>query len=249
MDKKDNKSHQWWNDFLMTIIATTLSIVLTFGTAALVDRKKEANSRRQMTMSILYDLKTSLEQMQECDSALRVGLELQIALAGDPSSVNAQKYYFSPTVRTLEFNETFEKIFSSNIETFNTLDNVLFVEKVSDFYYQRQLYSDDVIGSFRHDLNEAFASWTIDKALKLDYSSTVFMSGIMMSHMKAIFEQCKELMGVDDDDLTAFTQIRQQQRQSRFYSDSILEVYKQEMLENVMRLQEAQDGAGSGSGR
>ena len=53
MDNKDNKIRKWWKDFLMTIIATTLSIVLTFGTAALVDRNKEANSRRQMAMSIL----------------------------------------------------------------------------------------------------------------------------------------------------------------------------------------------------
>jgi len=246
MDNKDNKKSQWWKDFLMTIIATTISIVLTFGTAALVDRKKEANSRRQMTMSILYDLKTSLEQIEACDSALRVGMELQIALAGDPSSLNTTKYHFSPTVRITEFNETTEKIFSSNIETFNTLDNVLFVEKVSDFYFQRHLYNDKVIGLLRHDLEEAFASWTIESALKLDYSGTIFMSSIALSHMKVTYEQCKELMGVDDDDLTAFTQSRQRQLSSQNNPDSILDAYKQEMLDNVMRLQEAQESTADG---
>ena len=47
----------WLKDLLMTFIATTFSIVLTFGTAALIDKKQKEESKRQMVMYVLYDMK------------------------------------------------------------------------------------------------------------------------------------------------------------------------------------------------
>ena len=40
----------WLNDLLMTFIATTFSIVLTFGTVALIDKRQKEKSKRQMVM-------------------------------------------------------------------------------------------------------------------------------------------------------------------------------------------------------
>lgn len=77
MSNKNYKTRRWWKNLLTTFIATTISIVLTFGTASLVDNHKKAKDKRQMTMTILYDLQTSLEQIEKCDSSMREGMELQ----------------------------------------------------------------------------------------------------------------------------------------------------------------------------
>ena len=77
--------------------------------------------------------------------------------------------------------------------------------------------------------------------MKLDYPFTVFLSGTMLSQLKVTFEQCKELMDVDDEDLAAFTQGRTKKLNTKYDSDSIMSVYRKEMTQNILRLEEAQN--------
>ena len=48
-------------DFLMSLAATTVSIVLTFGTTAIIDRKKQREEKREMTLMIMFDMRESLD--------------------------------------------------------------------------------------------------------------------------------------------------------------------------------------------
>lgn len=42
--------------FVMTLVATTVSIVLTFGTTAIIDRHKKRADKRELVMMIMYDM-------------------------------------------------------------------------------------------------------------------------------------------------------------------------------------------------
>ena len=48
-------------EFLMTLAATTVSIILTFGTTAIVERKKQNAEKREMVMMVMYDMRQTLE--------------------------------------------------------------------------------------------------------------------------------------------------------------------------------------------
>lgn len=61
--------------FLMSLVATTISIILTFGTVALLDSNKKEKAKREMM--ILYDLAGSVEHVQKQDSLIRAGFEQQ----------------------------------------------------------------------------------------------------------------------------------------------------------------------------
>ena len=63
--------------FLMSLVATTISIILTFGTATLLDSNKKEKAKREMVMMILYDLAGSVEHVQKQDSLIRAGFEQQ----------------------------------------------------------------------------------------------------------------------------------------------------------------------------
>lgn len=63
--------------FLMSLVATTISIILTFGTATLLDSNKKEKAKREMVMMILYDLAVSVEHVQKQDSLIRAGFEQQ----------------------------------------------------------------------------------------------------------------------------------------------------------------------------
>ena len=46
--------------FLLSILATTVSIALTFGTAAILDGKKKQKEKREIVMMVMYDMYGSL---------------------------------------------------------------------------------------------------------------------------------------------------------------------------------------------
>ena len=51
----------WIKELLLTFIATTISIVLTFGTAAYLEDRQTVKARRMMAMTIINDIDQSLE--------------------------------------------------------------------------------------------------------------------------------------------------------------------------------------------
>ena len=57
----NGKSRSIVKELLLTIIATTISIVLTFGTAAWLEKKEADKARRLMAMTIINDIDQSLE--------------------------------------------------------------------------------------------------------------------------------------------------------------------------------------------
>ena len=143
--------------FLLSLVATTISIVLTFGTAAWLDDKKKEEARREMVMMILYDLAGSIEQAEQCDSMLREGFKLQLAVAENPKLLSENPFLFVKTTPYVNYTETVERIFSTNIETINTLGNVLFAENVSDIYRLRRQYKQDISDKYMAEFELADA--------------------------------------------------------------------------------------------
>ena len=62
----------WWKDLGVAIIATTVSIVLTFGTAALVDAHKRKEARRMTAMMVLSNIESFIRSMEDhCEELAR----------------------------------------------------------------------------------------------------------------------------------------------------------------------------------
>lgn len=236
----------WWKDLLMTFIATTFSIVLTFGTAAFIDKKQKEKNKRQMVMYVLYDMNRSLERIESCDSMLRNGLELQIRVARDTSLFEKNKYFFNHYIPFEKFDKTTAQIFSSNFETLNTLDNVRFVEMISTFYYERDTYEDYIIDSCQNEYRQQAQHWDLETALAFPYSYYIFISGTIWDVMKDNFQQCKELMGVSDEDLAAFELKERGKAASKASLGSTENKNINEMVENDARLKSAIEEGKSG---
>ena len=236
----------WWKDLLMTFIATTFSIVLTFGTAAYIDKKQKEKNKRQMVMYVLYDMNRSLELIEHCDSMLRKGLELQISVARDTSLFEEMKYVFNHYLQFEHFDQTTAQIFSSNFETLKTLDNVVFVEMISTFYRNRDMYEDYIIDSCQNEYKRDVQHWDVETALGYPYSYYVFISGSLLDGMKNDFQRCKELMGVSDEELAAFELKGRGHGDSKASADDTKEKFMKEFIENNIRLESAIEEGKSG---
>ena len=227
--------------FLLSLVATTISIVLTFGTAAWLDGKKKEEARREMVMMILYDLAGSIEQAEQCDSMLREGFKLQLEVAKNPKVLSENPFLFVKTTPYVNYTETVERIFSTNIETINTLGNVLFAENVSDIYRLRRQYKQDICDKYMAEFERAEGFKQYEQVMAVPFASEyIYLSGILISEMKEKLTQCQQMMDVSDGDLATYRQKREEMSQASA-ADSIQNALLEEAGQNYQRLKEAKE--------
>ena len=195
-----------WKNFLLSLLATTISIVLTFGITAIINHKNERKEKRELVMMVMYDMSNSLQEIESVNSNLRESFDLQIQIAEDTSLFDYTTYLqlFS-MVPMLNYNETVEHIFSSSIESIKTIGNVLFVENVSEFYNLRRLYQTMICDSSKYGSFE-----TLESVLDNDYSQFIFPSEMLYQRMKRSFVQCQQMMDISDEEIETYRKQREE---------------------------------------
>ena len=196
-------------NFLLTLLATTFSIILTFGTSAIIDRRHKAAAKKEMVMMILYDFDKTIEQVQKAESAIHQAKEAELEVARHPEYFDSLRFNIMPavTVAAEEFSETTENIFSSNIETFNTLGNVNFVHEVSSFYSQRRSYQ-QVLDELKKKVLESGYAQYIESFLDLGFPMYYYVSYAFLKSLQTTRNRCMQMMKVSEEELKEFSQMR-----------------------------------------
>ena len=195
--------------FLLTLLATTCSIILPFGTSAIIDRRHKEAAKKEMVMMIIYDFDKTIEQAQEAESALHQAKEVDLEVARHPEYYDSLRFYIMPavTVASEEFSETTENIFSSNIETFNTLGNVNFVHEVSSFYSQRRSYQ-QVLDELKKKVLESGYAQYIESFLDIGFPTYYYTSYSFLKSFQATRNRCMQMMKVSEEELKEFSNQR-----------------------------------------
>ena len=134
----------WWKDFVVAILATTVSIVLTFGTSKLIEHNNQKKERRLtalMVMSSIESFARSIDESAEVwdrlDSVavwlLRLPLDEAERLGEEPFQDAVNEVFQAPIIR---HDQTAETIFSSNIDTWKNMGNFQFVDNVGACFSQ-----------------------------------------------------------------------------------------------------------------
>ena len=228
--------------FLTTLVATTVSIVLTFGTTAIIDRKKQKDAKREMVMMILYDMHESLENVGQCDESLKNFFDAQLDVVAHPQKMDAVYAPLAASIPVLDYTTTMESIFKSNIETIQTIGNILFVETVSSFYDSREHYKDEVVDAFQPHAYEAAQDY--GSLQNLDTPSFMFVSESRLRLLKRDYEQCMQMMKVTDEDLVSFRKKQQKLRGATSEDDN--ETVIKSALEQNRRRNELQKAREAG---
>lgn len=194
--------------FLLSLIATTISIILTFGTAALIDHFKKEAAKKEMVMMVISDFDKTIDKVQKADTVLRESRRRQLEVANNPELLDSLKYSFFPvmTLMVEEFPETTEKIFSTSIETFNTIGNVNFVNEVSSFYLTRHKYKEMLIEKLREDLGKKPITQSLNTLLSIDFPIYVYENSAFLEDLKVVRDKCMHMMKVSEEDLIKFNQ-------------------------------------------
>ncbi len=194
--------------FLLSLLATTISIALTFGTAAIIDHNKQKKEKREIVMMVIYDMYNTLELIEKADNNVCRALQIQKQIADDTTLFDSLKYQFVYLTPVVNYTETTEKIFSSNIETINTVGNVLFTENVAGFYQERNLYKTMVSDSSTIRFSHEMPYRNLKALLDFGYCFDVILSHEILMDMQHTYAQCKQMMNVSDKDIEAYREER-----------------------------------------
>ena len=148
MHFKANKSlAPWGKGFLTSLLGTTISILLTFGTSALIDSKMKADVQRQTAMMVIHDIDVCVAQMEKRadneekrNNAVQYILEHQDQIASLPADTlelameMLVDYDGDPSV----FDNAKENIFKSSQDIWSNLDNMAFIDNMERFYRERR---------------------------------------------------------------------------------------------------------------
>jgi hypothetical protein len=194
----------------MSIVATSISIILTFGTAYFVDKNKKENAKLEIAKMIIFDMDQTIKKIEGNDSLFNSACQTQLQIAQNPASFDSLKFGLvdAANIGLIKFSETTERVFSTSIETFNTIGNVNFINEVSEFYIQRQGYKEQVVEKLANEL-KGMAIYQSEKDLfEVDFPEYVLDNKLYLIMMKKKRDKCMKMMDVSEQEMEAFSQQR-----------------------------------------
>ena len=238
ISKKPNGQRVWVKELLLTILATSISIVLTFGTAYLIERHQKLAARHQMAMMIIHDIDESINQMEKVDSIIMDYSNLQLEMLDGKYSnsikmASAELLQKNPS--EVKFTETTERIFTSNVDTWSTIGKADFIDNVSRCYITRAQFKNEIIDAFHKEqwINESeLKIKELDDLLEIDAFFYMLYASNLINRMKIANNLNKQIMGISDKDLEKFT--TKMAVLDKTAIDSLEKVTADEYIQNLM---------------
>ena len=132
--------NSWGKGFLTSVLGTTISILLTFGTSALIESKEKADAQRQTAMMVIHDIDVCVDQMEkmakdeeERNNAVQYILAHLDQIASLPEDTlelaidMLTDYMGNPAI----FDNAKENIFKSSQDIWSNLDNMALIWRIS----------------------------------------------------------------------------------------------------------------------
>ena len=152
------KGNGWWKELALTFIATTISIVLTFGTAQYFEHKQKVANGRLMAMMVIHDMDNTVETLTKLGSEQVKMAEMAQYLMDNQDRLESiladtlEKVlsgFVSNDSSPLQYrlDESTEKVFLSSQDSWKDIDNATFIDEVQRFYVARHELYDHINGS------------------------------------------------------------------------------------------------------
>ena len=146
MDKRP-----WIKDLLVAFAGTTLSIILTFGTSALIEHVNRNKDRRLTALMVLSSIESSVRELEESgeimarkDTVAHWLLDLTVAdVRALPEEVLLAPISEVMVNYSISTDKTIENIFSSNTDTWKNVGNFQFIDNVGKAYAALRIIEND----------------------------------------------------------------------------------------------------------
>jgi hypothetical protein len=191
---RDLKLTGMTKELTMSTLATTISIILTFGTAHWLEQRDAEHSRKLLAMTAIHDIDESIEVLKRLKFNEEQGNTVtrylmanvdRLEEVSDDTLFIFFNYVSNNSWNTQEeFVKTNENIFNSSQESWSTLDDRTFINNLQTFYHSRAV------------LERVMKDWFIFKKPVNDEElyQTAMASEGMMSR-ETFLPICRQLLG------------------------------------------------------
>ena len=135
-----------WQQFFISVLGTAIGVALTFSLNGLRANKKQQQAQRLTAIMVIHDidntidiLKSWKQQEATADTLLHYAVDNKDHL--DKVSVDSLIQVINLLVnnnRSFRFDTSKEEIFNSDLDTWQNLGSVQFLDNVQSFFYDRQ---------------------------------------------------------------------------------------------------------------
>ena len=151
MEKKTKRKFDW-ERFLITVMGTAIGVALTFVVNGMVARHNKEQAQRLTAIMVIHDIDNTINFLKDWkDKEEEIGELLRSALKQRDrleemtfDTMSSVLGYLADSNVDFRFDTSKEKIFNSDLDTWQNLGNMAFLDNVQDFYHDRQSFQDGV---------------------------------------------------------------------------------------------------------
>ena len=145
---KPGKGNSWTKELLMSVIGTTISIVLTFGTAYLIEQKQRKAEGREIAMMVIHDIDLYAENFREMAEMEAKNHDLTMYVMEHIDSIEkipfdtiyaVINYIYTSEGFEFRVDDSIEKTFQSNQEIWRSIDAPSFIDLARNFFHDRRM--------------------------------------------------------------------------------------------------------------
>ena len=227
----------FWKGLIRTVLGITISIILTFGTNALIQRHRTAKDRKMTAMMVMGNIASYADRLERCAVHMGWNDTLATYLLAIPDdeidliNMDSLAYYINNVTAyyTLSYDQSAERIFSNSIDTWKNLGNSEFVENVgqcfSDINSIQEIYNEfcKIPEHIRQSIIQTPEAYQGKNLLYKALHSKEYRDHLVHIHSQAEYYHYlaaylhwknainMELMGIDEVQLNRFIEERKKQ--------------------------------------
>lgn len=159
----NGKGGGFWKQLGMLVLGTTVSLVLTFGTAQIIEKKQRAKDRRLTALMVMSNIEAFAQQL---DTLWVLAAHADTATAWllnipkDTLDVMDQDELLpiiakAKSINYLNYDKSTENIFSNSIETWKNMGNFQFIDLVGKSFSLMHL-CEEKWNKYQEDLSNTF---------------------------------------------------------------------------------------------
>lgn len=242
-----------WKELVMTIVATTISIILTFGTAGLLERCQRIEDRKTSAMMVMSNIEQFSRQLDHMaqDMARRDSIATWLlSLPIDKLDNIAPEEMGNPinavvALDLLSHDKTAEGIFSNSSDTWKNLGNFQFIDNVGSSFAEMndiEKYWNDWVSEYGNIINDALGHLQPG-----EHTHTKFLSNnsirqtlenfhvrqnwleYVSAHCRYLNRKNMELIGFSEQEVMAFTDKREHDKAEEEPEPSISDFRKPQL--------------------
>lgn len=147
-DKK--KRHEWWMQFVISVLGTAIGVGLTFAVSNRIDNNKKEQAQMLTAMMVIHDIDETIDKLKEMKETSETGYNITSYLVEHPEKVDSISFdtlnmvlgFLILSEESFRFDISKEKIFHSSPDTWQNLGSMKFIDNVQAFYFERQTYQE-----------------------------------------------------------------------------------------------------------